>query len=634
MMRQLFSILFLCVIFQVYGQYKAELQVAACFNNKSGINTYYKQINDTMVFILPNSLPDTAILTCLSQEYLQLSEMVYREKRKFDLTFTLLNPLKDKKYTNTFLGPDLNEKKLKIKYYREIEDFEDTLYFTSTEWYRYSFRTIAIVKREDTNFIFNRDPYFRPKSTNFLTNENRVAYYQLHYDTLKLTFSDFESVHFEEGCFDGMELDTIPFSPNDTINYSIDKYDYDLHTSAYKDARRQYHYMPPSILKFINAKTMYFAKHLGNIGYDELNMWIPKEFYKLDKLLHFYHNIFIPEREKKRILKNKNLEYLSYFYPPEQDKFEKKLPEEVFEMDSLRSIYISGDVKNILKLRKMKSLEEIGIYKYINPINKTYDTTTFEFVLSDEDRKWMKQHKKLYKLHKDGLLNIGGFGENKFGQLEDVWYYGFSKLYHAPVKKIPFFTMVLNPYNTKYLEYHGKRFFVSDSIKTLKLEIFGMNEWQNPNLSAKWYRNYFIFHQNVRNMSDSDRQEIIDRYYFADVKRAEDNSLQNIKFTFRELPKQIRHLDDVEQITMKGYDYDFPFVFSKYFLRMKSLKEIKLLVGGYTEGSEFDEIMTKLNDKYDNEDFSKFQGIDEKEHDIIRKLRKKGVKVYYEKQYN
>jgi hypothetical protein len=391
--------------------------------------------------------------------------------------------------------------------------------------------------------------------------------------------------------------------------------------------------MPSSILKFKNAK------YMGFDGDKNSRIWIPEGFEKLTKLKGMGYNCFIPEREKKRILENKNLEHLSYYYPYEQSKFEKELPNEVFDLDSLKTIYINSDLKNILKLRKMKSLENISLYGPIQSKYSTYDTLKYEFVLSDEDKKWIKQHKKLNRLLNAGLLKYyyGGVETNRFGVLKDPNFYGFSKLYYAPAKELPYSSIILNPATAKYYEYHGKRFFVSDSIKTLKIELFGFNSWQHP-INKELYRNNFIFHHNIQNMSKSDKKEILNKFFSSDIRNANEDTLFHLKFTFKGLPHQIRHLDHVELITMgrdiRTFDYDTPFVFSKYFLRMRALKEIRLYVYDYNEGSDFDKIIVQLNDRYDNEDLSAFKGVDEAEHVIIRKLRKNGVKVYYEKIYN
>lgn len=632
--------LILCITIistSVIGQNKV-IDFRNCLWLKGFNSIEVSSIQDTIAYIIPNSVPDSVILNCLSQEYIQFANGKYKERNPHCYNCHLYDPIQNNHYPQVKLNYKEKAQWLEISDFSPLKNFQNNLYFTVSYPRHFPIRTIAIAKDPDYEIQWknksSKSHYLVKKEYKYLKKRDQFNYYELHHDTIKLSYADFKYVLFERGCFNRMELDTIPFLPNDTIHYSIDKYDYDLHTSAYKDARRQYHYMPSSILKFQNAKIMHFEMGL----YNKLNVWIPRDFHQLEKIESFGYNIFIPEKEKKRILKNKNFKHLSYYYPFELNKFEKELPDELFEMDSLKTIYINGDVKNIMKLRKMRSLEKIHIYKYINPLKKTYDTTAFEFVLSEEDKKWMKQHKKLYKLHKVGLLGnyFGGFQMDRFKTLKDVWFYGFSKLYYAPAKELPYSTIVLNPATIKNFEYHGKRFFVSDSIKTLKLEIFGMNEWQNPNLSAEWYRNYFIFHQNVKNMSDSDKQEIIDKYYLLDVKRAEENSLQHVKITFRNLPKQIRHLDDVERITMSGYDYDFPFVFSKFFLKMKALKEIKL----YVRDNSIKERRYPWrqeaidSDKYDNKDLSKFKGIDEKEYEIIRKLRKKGVNVYYEKIYS
>lgn len=603
-------------------------------------------LRDTIAYIIPPSVPDSVIQNCLSQEYDLFANKKYKERNPYCFNCHLYDPVENNHYPQVKLNYKNEELWLEIGDFSPLKNFQNNLYFTVSYPRHFPIRTIAIAKDPDYEMNWENKPriYYsdKKKAYNYLKKRDQFKYYELHHDTIKLSYADFEYVVFEEGCFNRMELDTIPMLPNDTLHYSIDQYDNYLISRAYKDDQRKYYYMPSSILKFKNAKILDFRNNKYSVGYTDHPMWIPKGFETLNNLKHFGHICFIPDREKKRILQNKNLKYLSYYYPSQYIKFEKELPDELFEMDSLKSIQVNGDVKNIMKLRKIENLEKIFLYGPIHS-NYTYDTINYEFILSEDDKKWIKQHKKLYKLYEMGLLQYSPHGypiDMRFKILDDVGLYGYSKLYSAPAENLPYTTLVLSPHSTKNYEYHGKRFFVSDSIKTLEIKLCGRTHWQNVyNFEYKeFYRHCYFFVNDVEKIDRIEKQEIKNRFFSSELEK--EDSLFHLKFTFRELPQQVKHLDHVEQITMgksgECFDfYDTRFVFSKYFLDMKALKEVKLYVSD-TLIKERRQVWRQeaiANDKYDSEDLSVFSQINAAEFKIIDKLRKKGVKVYYEKIY-
>ena len=643
-MRLWIFLFYLGMLNPVYSQFGYEAK--RCIEKATGKNiSYYgSYTSDTCFYLINKNISDSIIKGCLTK----ISEPI-NYKFISDNKFLIIDSLGFFNYYQT--DSKINRVEINVNYlslrnpkkifilkngFHYINDtqVEDTLYFVPRNWNNQKTVKLAYIRVED--FILNKynNGYIHINELRKYISTNNLSIYELYYDTLKYKFSEFEEVYFDENSFDYYLYDTLKLKKDEK---KYQDYVAPRMIVSLNDTNNQLFYLPESILKFRNVKKITF-----NIGPKD-GYWIPEGTESLNKLNEFNLNCYLPEREKRRILENKNLKKLSYFYNPQDIGFDKKLPKEFFRLDSLESILINPQIKNLVRLRKMNNLKEIKFVTWggLLPEYDEYDTINFVRRLSNEDKKWKKQYRKFYKLQKSGLLKIPDYILNTYPQIFK-WYafFGIVKLRRSPHLKYVDSTILLVPsHSTKNYKYKPKSFYNSKLISTLQICSINSEVWHSKVNYNKIYKHNYILIDNQQKLSKEEIELIIEKNFGSDLKKVQKDSLFNLKFTFIKIPKKIRHLNYVKQIkygnNIRFNNYNAPIVFSKYYLKMEALNEIKLYVGD-TLIKEKRPVWRQeaiANDKYDNEDLSVFSQIDAADFEIIDKLRKKGVKVYYEKIY-